>query len=145
MAGLSRLLSDWPTNLFDRNFFDIEPGLFPQKLGVTVPTVNISETDKEYLLEMAAPGLQRSDFKIEIDDRVLTISSEKEESKEEKVESNGYTRKEYSFNSFARSFTLPEDINESDIDAKYENGVLKLTLPKVKANVAKKAKKIEVS
>lgn len=145
MAGLSRLLSDWPTSLFDRDFFDVESGLLPARLGVNIPSVNVRETPKEYLLEVAAPGLERKDFRIEVDDHTLSISAEKEENKEEKTESNGYTRKEYSFNSFSRSFTLPDGIKEGNIDAKYENGILMVTLPKTKENAARPVKKIEVS
>jgi HSP20 family protein len=112
---------------------------------VNVPSVNVRETPKEYILEVAAPGLERKDFNIEVDNRTLTISAEKEEKKEEKSEDNGYSRREYSFNSFSRSFTLPEDSKESNIDAKYENGILKLTLPKSKESTSKTVKRIEVS
>lgn len=145
MTSLSRFLSDWPTSLFDRDFFDIESGRSPARLGVNVPSVNIKETPKEYILEVAAPGLERKDFNIEVDNRTLTISAEKEEKKEEKSEDNGYSRREYSFNSFSRSFTLPEDTKEGNIDAKYENGILKLTLPKSKESASKTVKRIEVS
>jgi HSP20 family protein len=145
MTSLSRFLSDWPTSLFDRDFFDIESGRSPARLGVNVPSVNVRETPKEYVLEVAAPGLERKDFNIEVDNRTLTISAEKEEKKEEKSEDNGYSRREYSFNSFSRSFTLPEDSKESNIDAKYENGILKLTLPKSKESTSKTVKRIEVS
>lgn len=145
MTSLSRFLSDWPTSLFDRDFFDIESGRSPARLGVNVPSVNVRETPKEYILEVAAPGLERKDFNIEVDNRTLTISAEKEEKKEEKSEDNGYSRREYSFNSFSRSFTLPEDSKESNIDAKYENGILKLTLPKSKESTSKTVKRIEVS
>lgn len=144
---LPRLLSDWlrPNTLLDRDFFDIDSDLFPARLGVNVPSVNIKETPKDYLLEVAAPGLERKDFKIEVDNHMLTISAEKEEKKEEKKESNGYSRKEYSFNSFCRSFTLPENVKEGNIDAKYENGILKVTVPKAKETQVKPAHKIPVS
>lgn len=145
MTSLSRFLSDWPTSLFDRDFLDVESGRSPARLGVNVPSVNIKETPKEYILEVAAPGLERKDFNIEVDNRTLTISAEKEEKKEEKSEDNGYSRREYSFNSFSRSFTLPEDTKEGSIDAKYENGILKLTLPKSKEGTSKTVKRIEVS
>ena len=87
------------------------------------------------MVSLAAPGLKKSDFKIEVEGNMLTISSEKEESKEEKE--TRYTRKEYSYTSFSRSFTLPEEVNKEKIDAVYEDGVLKLTLPKMEE--AKKA------
>lgn len=144
-AGLSRFLSDWPSSLLDRDFFDIESSMLPARLGVNIPSVNIRETPKEYVLEVAAPGLERKDFNIEVDNRTLTISAEKEERKEEKKEEDGYSRKEYSFNSFTRSFTLPDDVKDSDIDAKYDNGILKVTVPKAKETAAKAVKKITVS
>ena len=144
-AGLAKFLSDWPANMLDRNLLDIESDLFPARLGVNVPSVNIRETPKDYVLEVAAPGLERKDFNIEVKDNTLNISAEKEEKKEEKKENNGYYRKEYSFNSFRRSFSLPENVKEGEIDAKYENGILKVTLPKVKETPAKPSKKIPVS
>ncbi len=144
-TGLSRFLSDWPSTLLDRDFFDIESDLTPARLGVNVPSVNIRETPKEYVLEVAAPGLERKDFNIEVDNHTLSISAEKEEKKEEKNEETGYSRKEYSFNSFTRSFTLPDDVKESNIDAKYENGILKVTVPKAKESTPKAVKKINVS
>ena len=94
----------------------------------TVPAVNISENKDDYKVTMAAPGLKKSDFKIDVEGNMLVISSEKEENKDEKDER--YTRKEYSFSSFRRSFTLPVDVRQEKIDASYEDGVLTLTLPK---------------
>ena len=143
-TGLSRLFSDWPSTLLDRDFFDIEFDLMPRRLGVNIPSVNIRETAKDYILEVAAPGLERKDFNIEIENRTLFISVEKEE-KEEKEENDGYSRKEYSYNSFSRSFTLPDDVKENHIEAKYEGGILKLTVPKAKESAPKIAKKITVS
>ena len=142
-TGLSKFLSDWPATMLERDFFDSD--LFPARLGVNVPSVNIRETPNDYVLEVAAPGLERKHFNIEVNNDVLTISAEKEEEKEETAEKNGYSRKEYSFNSFSRSFSLPEDAKESAIDAKYENGILKVTVPKVKETPAKPSKKIQVS
>jgi HSP20 family protein len=144
-TGLSRFLSDWPSTLLDRDFFDIESDLTRSRLGTNVPSVNIRETPKEYILEVAAPGLERKDFNIEVDNHTLSISAEKEEQKEEKSEDNGYSRKEYSFNSFTRSFTLPDDVKENNIDAKYDNGILKVTVPKAKESTPKTVKKINVS
>jgi HSP20 family protein len=142
-GGLSKFLSGWPASLLDQDLF--ESDLFPARVGVNVPSVNITETSKDYVLEVAAPGLERKDFNIEVKNDILIISAEKEEEKEEKREKNGYSRKEYSFNSFSRSFSLPEDAKESDIDAKYENGILKVTVPKIKESSAKPSKKIQVS
>jgi HSP20 family protein len=95
---------------------------------LNVPAVNITDTPEAYNLSLAVPGLTKSDFKIDVEGNMLTISSEKEENKEEKE--SRYTRKEYSYSSFSRSFSLPEEVNSEKIDAVYENGVLKVTLPK---------------
>lgn len=146
-TGLSSIFSDWlrPDTLLDRDFSDFATGLFPSRLGINIPSVNIKETPKEYTLEVAAPGLERKDFNIEVENHALKISAEKEEKKEEKKEGNGYSRKEYSFNSFMRSFVLPENVKEGDIDAKYENGILMIHVPKEKETPAKPVKKITVS
>lgn len=143
---LSRLFTDWlrPDSLIDREFFDWEPSLLGSRLGVNVPSVNYRETPKEFILEVAAPGLERKDFKLEIDNNTLCISAEKEEKKEESEKGNGYFRKEYSYNSFSRSFALPENIKEGAIDAKYENGILTVTVPKQKETPTKAVHTIAV-
>ena len=92
-----------------------------------VPAVNITEEKNQYLVSLAAPGLKKEDFKINVDGNVLTISSEKEQTSEEKDKK--FSRKEYSYSSFSRSFTLPKEINQEKIEAKYEDGVLKISLP----------------
>ena len=109
---------------------------------VKVPAVNITEHKDEYLVSLAAPGLKKDDFKIDVDGNMLTISSEKEESKEEKDKK--FTRKEYSYSSFSRSFTLPEEINKEKIEAKYEDGVLKISLPRTAEGKKLSAKHIAV-
>ena len=93
-----------------------------------VPAVNIMEEDDSYRLTVAVPGMKKSDFEIDIDGNLLTISCSKEESQSEKE--TRYTRKEYSYYSFERSFTLPDEINREKIDASYDNGVLSVHLPK---------------
>ena len=93
-----------------------------------IPAVNISEHKHEYLVSLAAPGMKKDDFKIDIDSNILTISSEKEENREEKEEK--FTRKEYNYSSFTRSFTLPDEVNREKIEAKYENGILQIVLPR---------------
>ena len=99
-----------------------------------VPAVNIIENENNYMISVAAPGLKKEDLKIDVEGNMLTISSEKEESKEEKNEK--FTRREYSFTSFSRSFALPEDVKQEDIDARYENGELNIMLPR-KENLKK--------
>ncbi len=104
-----------------------------------VPAVNIKDNTKDYLVSMAVPGMDKKDFNIDIDGNLLTISCEKEENKEEKE--TRYSRKEYNYSSFSRSFTIPEDVLVDKIDASYENGLLKLILPKkeeaMKGNIGK--------
>ncbi len=98
--------------------------------GENLPAVNIKENDKNFEIEVAAPGFEKKDFKVDIAEGVLTISAEsKNEIKEDK---ENYTRREFSFSSFTRSFTLPETAKQENITAKYENGLLRLTLQKSK-------------
>ena len=103
-----------------------------------VPAVNITDNKDDYQVSVAVPGMKKSDFKIDVEGNMLTISSEKEESSEEK--DARYTRKEYSYSSFRRSFALPEEVNQEKIEASYQDGVLKVMLPK-----KDEAKKLAVS
>ena len=109
---------------------------------MNIPAVNIVEHDNEYQVALAVPGMKKDDFKIDVDGNMLTISSEKEESKEEKEKK--FTRKEYNYSSFSRSFTLPEEVNKEKIEAKYEDGVLKLLLPRKEEAKKSLAKHIAV-
>lgn len=110
---------------------------------MNVPAVNIVENKDDYSVTLAAPGMKKEDFKIEVDGNMLTISSEKEESSEEKE--TKYTRKEYSYSSFSRSFTLPNEVNKDQITAGYKDGVLTLSLPKKEeAKKASASKQIAV-
>lgn len=95
---------------------------------LSLPKVNITEDKNSYNLDVAAPGLHKKDFKIDVNGNVLTVSAQKEENKEEKEEQ--YTRQEYNYSSFSRSFTLPEEVELSKIEATYDGGILKLVLPK---------------
>jgi HSP20 family protein len=108
----------------------------------SVPAVNVKENETGYEIEVAAPGLSKKDFNINVENRVLTISSEKEEEKEEKEEN--YTRREFSYTSFSRSFTLPEGVNDEDVKASYADGVLRLAVPKKEVSQPKVRKAIEV-
>jgi HSP20 family protein len=127
-------------NFFGRDF----DSFFEMPKGALVPAVNISQTDKDYSVEVAVPGLKKEDFKVEVEDGVLCISAETKEEKEEKDKK--YTRREYSYNSFSRSFMLPDGLKAEDIKANYNDGILKITLPK--AVVEKKkttAKSVKIS
>lgn len=116
-------------------------------LGLTrvmnVPAVNVSETDKEYILSLAAPGMDRKDFQVETAEDTLTISAEKE--KEEKEERNGrYNRREYNYSSWSRSFSLPENCNPDKIDAQYKSGELRIIIPKTETKKPKSVHSIPV-
>ena len=128
--ALSRLSEGMPV-LFD-DFFRPWNEMFENSgywgRTLNMPAVNIIEHKDEYLVSLAAPGMKKGDFNIDVDGNTLTISSEKEESKEDKEKK--FTRREYSYSSFRRSFTLPDEINKEKIDAKYEDGVLKISLPR---------------
>jgi len=93
-----------------------------------LPKVNIAEDEKSYQIELSAPGMNKEDFKIEVKDDVLTISTEKKEEKEE--EGKNYTRREFSQTCFSRSFILPDSVDSGKIEAAYKNGILDLTIPK---------------
>lgn len=108
--------------------------------GKKIPAVNISETDTSFLVEVAAPGMEKKDFDVSLQEGMLSIKAEKEE-KSEKKEKN-YHRREYSFDSFERKFRLPDHVSSDKIEAKYDNGVLKISLQKLPS---KAAKKIEVA
>ena len=107
-----------------------------------LPAVNITENEDHYTVALAAPGLKKDDFKIDIDGNIINISSEKEETKEQ--EDKKYNRKEYSYTSFQRSFTMPEDVKQDAIDARYQDGVLTVTLPRTEAKKLTVAKTITV-
>jgi len=106
-----------------------------------MPRVNVKDEDKKFVVELAAPGMDKKDFKINLENNSLTISSEKKEEKTEKNEN--YTMKEFSFNSFSRSFALPKNIKVDQIDANYKNGVLSISLPK-KEEEAKLSRQISI-
>lgn len=133
----------WPKMVQDffgaENPFDWDEKFwFPEK-GVEVPSANVIENEKEFKLELSAPGFDKQDFKVEVSNGVLCISAEKEKKSEEEKEN--YRKKEFSYSSITRSFALPESANEERIDAKYDNGILHVNIPKksVESSPSKKA------
>lgn len=151
MAILTRKNSSLPavmTDLFDTGRF-LSPSIFDFdgdsgiESSVMIPDVNVTENDKDFRIEIAAPGLERKDFKVEVDHDILTISAEKEEQKRE--ERKNYKRREFSYSSFSRSLALPENSKPDKIDAKYENGILRLTLPKKEISISTPKKEIKVA
>ncbi|MBS3913024.1 MAG: Hsp20/alpha crystallin family protein [Bacteroidetes bacterium] len=137
-------MGEWldPRSFFNRDFPFFGNHAFNWNLQTAMPSVNISEKENAFFIELAAPGLEKSDFKIEVEDQVLTISAEK---KEEHLENKkNYKRQEFSYNSFSRSFSLPENTNTDDVQATYEKGILLLTIPKVVVNAVGNKKEVKV-
>ncbi|MEJ5962037.1 Hsp20/alpha crystallin family protein [Pedobacter immunditicola] len=112
-------LSPGLNDIFESLFND---AFISDRMISRVPAVNISETEQGYDIELAAPGLKKEDFKISLDKNVLNISAEKKA--EETEQNKKYNRREYSYTSFTRAFTLPETIDENNIEASYHDGVL---------------------
>jgi len=112
--------------------------------NTTIPSVNIKETDNEFEVDMAAPGMAKNDFKIELNNNVLTISSEKT-AENQSNEGKNITRREFSYQSFSRSFSLPAIVETEKITAKYENGILHVIIPKKEEAKPKPMKQIKVS
>lgn len=144
--SLMRLNTGMNGGLFDR-FFDADLMDWATRnfseTNTTIPSVNIRETDDGYAVEMAAPGLSKSDFKVELLNDTLTISSEKQEKK--RAEEKGrYTKQEFAYQSFKRSFHLPSTVEEDQIMAKYEDGILKVWIPKKEEAKPKPAKLIDI-
>ncbi len=128
----------FPDLFSDRFFFDSD---WLKK--VPLPPVNVKETDKTYELEVAVPGYNKNDFDVTVKDGILIISSEHESDREEKE--RDYTRREFNYSSFSRSFTLPEDASEDGIKARYESGILKVTVMKMATSKPEVKKTIQVS
>ena len=109
----------------------------------TVPSVNVKETENEFQVELAAPGLKKEDFKVNLENNLLTISAENKVENEDKNEK--WTRREFSYSSFTRSFRLPKTVNGDEIQAKYENGILNILIPKKEEAKAKPAREIKIA
>lgn len=114
-------------------------------IGTSIPAVNIQESDDNFLVAVAAPGKSREDFKIELDNDVLTISSEKKKEDESSEKKGIFTRKEFSYNTFKRAFSLPDTVNNEKISATYNNGVLEINLPKREEAKVQPKRMIEVA
>jgi HSP20 family protein len=125
-------------SLFDDDFFPVNTSR-PNSL----PAVNIREDDKNYFLDLAVPGMDKKDLKIDINEDVLTISSESKTENEEKQE--GYTRKEFSYSSFVRSFYIPENVNRDSIQANYKEGILTVSFPKHEEDKKKITREVKIS
>lgn len=109
-----------------QNFFN--DSFLNDRMVTRVPAANISESSDHYHIELAAPGLKKDDFKLQLDDHVLSISVEQMQN--DKQQERSYSKREYSYSSFVRSFTLPESADEQQIDARYEHGILMIDIAK---------------
>ncbi len=134
-------LSSWINELFDRDLNQMWST--SNEAQAFIPQVNIKETADAYTVEMAAPGLKKSDFEIDIEHQVLSISANQEKKKEEDNEK--YTRKEFAYTSFKRSFNLPETIAEDKIKAQYSEGILSIVLPKKDEAKQQPPRRIKIS
>lgn len=114
-------------------------------IGVSIPAVNIKESDDNFMVEVAVPGMKKDQFNIELDNDMLTISSQEKDEKETNLEDGKFTRREFSYKSFKRAFSLPETVDSEQIAANYENGVLFITLPKREEAKVQAKRMIEIS
>ncbi len=148
MNLIKRNTDNWLPSIFDEMFkTDLmdngNSGM--NRIGTSVPAVNISENDEAFHLEVAAPGKSREDFNLELDNGTLTISSEEKKENEEKGTNGKFTRREFSYSSFKRVFSLPESVNNEKISAQYKDGVLKIELPKKEEAKVQAKRMIEIA
>ena len=137
--SLPSLLEDF----FNREWAD--SSLANGSYAATLPAVNVQETNDEYLIDVVAPGMKREEFKVELDNNVLTISSQREDTYKEQDQTRNYTRREFNYQSFQRSFTLPENkVVGEKIAARYTDGILHITVPKKDEAKVKPVKQITV-
>ncbi len=143
--ALVRFTNQYPS-FFDRflnnEMFDWSSRNY-SNTNTTLPSVNIKESDDDFEVEVAAPGLTKNDFRVELNHDLLTVSSEKEVQNETK-EGQQFTQREFSYQSFSRSFTLPHTVDGEKISASYENGILKVLIPKKEEAKPKPARTIEI-
>jgi HSP20 family protein len=138
--SLPSILEDF----FNRDWADST--LATRNYSATLPAVNVQETNEDFLIDVAAPGMKRDEFKVELDNNVLTISSQREEKQEEYDENRNHTRREFNYQSFQRSFRLPENKVEGEkISARYVDGILHITVPKKDEAKVKPIKQIAIS
>ena len=129
-------------HFFEGDLFDWSNRNF-SVTNTTLPSVNIKQNAEEFTVEVAAPGFEKADFKLEVHNDLLTISSEKKVENEAK-EGEQFTKREFSYQSFTRSFTLPEIADGERIEANYENGILRIVIPKKDEAKPKPARMIEI-
>ena len=124
----SQSLSPIFNDVFE-SFFNTD-SYVSDRLVTRVPAVNIAESENEYHIELAVPGLKKDDFKVNLEKNILSISAETKSENEESSQDKKYNRREYSYNSFVRTFTLPESADQANISAEYVDGILKVDVAK---------------
>lgn len=141
MLRNKRFLPSFDDDVFGKDFLR---DFFNWEDNPSVPDVNVKESKDQYTIEVAAPGMDKKDFDVNVQNNMLVISSEKEAKNEEGGDEENYVRREFSYTSFQRSFSIPETVDAENIKAKYDNGVLYVELPKKKEAVEKASKQIKI-
>lgn len=133
--------NNWIPAVFN-DFFDTD---FMPRANCTAPAINVKETDKAYVVELAAPGMKKEDFNVHVNDEGnLIIKMEKKQENKEEDKSARYLRREFSYSKFEQTLLLPDDVKREDIKAKVENGVLTVELPKVVEEKVKLSRQIDI-
>lgn len=147
MSLVKRTDENWLPNIFDDMFkTDWFGGTTNvNSIGTSIPAVNIQENEDGFSVEVAAPGKAKEDFNIELDNEVMTISAQAKKENETKEENGRYTRREFSYATFKRAFTLPDSVDNSKIAASYENGVLLISIPKKEEAKVQPKRLIEIA
>ena len=147
MSLIKRNEANWLPSVFDDMFKTDWLGgtTNVNSIGTSIPAVNIQETEDNFSVEVAAPGKTKEDFNIELDNDVLTISSEEKKEEETTDKKGRYTRKEFSYTNFKRAFSLPETVDSEKISAVYNSGVLEITLPKKEEAKVQPKRMIEIA
>lgn len=140
-SSMPSLLNDF----FADDFFRL-PFMQWRSDGLTLPSVNIKETPDAYQIQMAAPGMKRDDFKVELDNNILSISSQRQDQNEENDKDGTFRRREFSYQAFERKFTLPESqVEGENIQARYVDGILLINIPKSEGARKKPVRHIKIS
>ena len=140
MLRNKRFLPSFEDDFFGKDFL---ADFFDNTANKSIPEVNVIETAEEFKIDVAAPGLAKEDFKIDVHNNMLTISSEKELKNLEEKEK--FVRREFSYSSFQRSFSLPESVNQEKISAKHKDGILTIAIPKRDEAKEKPKREIKIS
>ena len=147
MSLIKRNEANWLPSVFDDMFKTDWLGgtTNVNSIGTSIPAVNIFESDDNFMVAVAAPGKTKEDFNIELDNDVLTISSEEKKENETSDKNGRFTRKEFSYSNFKRAFSLPETVDSEKISAAYNSGVLEITLPKKEEAKVQPKRMIEIA